>query len=133
MKWFTDNQNVSRIVTVSSRKPAAALQAVAVEIFRIAWDNSISLEPEWIPREQNQLADYISRLVDQDDWMLNPDIFRSLDYLWGPHTVDRFASGHNAQLQRFNSLFWNPGSEAVDAFTVDWGGEITGDAPPQSV
>ena len=37
---------------------------------------------------------------------------------------------HNAQLDRFNSRFWNPGSEAVDAFTCDWGGEINWLCPP---
>ena len=33
--------------------------------------------------------------------------------------VDRFASFHNCQVPRFNSRCWNPGSEAVDAFTVN--------------
>jgi len=32
----------------------------------------ISLEPEWIPREENKITDYISRIVDYDDWALNP-------------------------------------------------------------
>ena len=131
VRWFTDNQNVVKIVTVGSRKPA--LQAVAVRIFRLAWENSISLEPEWIPREENKIADYVSRIVDYDDWMLNPEIFRSLDYVWGPHTVDRFASDHNTQLDRFNSRFWNPGCEAVDAFTVDWSGENNWWCPPVSL
>jgi len=32
-------------------------------------------------------------------------------------TIDRFASYYNTQLPRFNSRFWNPSSEGVDAFT----------------
>jgi hypothetical protein len=43
--------------------------------------------------------------------------------LWGPHTVDRFASNLNKKLIRYNSLFWNPNSEAVDTFTQNWRGE----------
>ena len=82
--------------------------------------NKIRLEPEWIPREQNELADY-SRIIDHDDYMLNPSIFVWLDSLWGPHSVDRFASPANAHIDRFNSRFWAPGSEAVDTFTCDWG------------
>ena len=39
----------------------------------------------------------------------------------GAHTVDRFANCYNTQLPHFNSRFWNPGAEAVDAFTCDWG------------
>ena len=44
----------------------------------------ITIEPEWIPRKQNEVADYISKIVDYDDWMLHPNIFTQLDYLWGP-------------------------------------------------
>ena len=58
----------------------------------------IRIEPEWIPRCDNEQADYISRLVDYDDWMLNPEIFNMLDANWGPHTVDRFANMFNHQL-----------------------------------
>ena len=46
-----------------------------------------------------------------------------LDMKFGPHTVNSFVSAHNAQMQRFNSRYWNPGSEAVGAFTVDWNGD----------
>ena len=80
-------------------------------------NNYIHIEPEWIPREQNQLADYYSRIIDHDDWMLNPAVFGWLDSLWGPHTIDRFANSVNAQVVRYNSRFWIPGSEAMDAFT----------------
>ena len=69
------------------------------------------------------MADYLSRIVDYDDWSLSHSTFRELDAIWGPHTVYRFASHYNSQLPRFNSRFWNPGSEAVDAFTLDWSDE----------
>ena len=54
-----------------------------------------------------------------DDWSLNSKYFRFLDLKWGPHDVDRFACYYNAQLPRFNSRFWNPGTEATDAFTCN--------------
>lgn len=43
-----------------------------------------------------------------------------VDNEWGPHTVDRFASEHNAKLARCNSRYLAKGTEAVVAFTVDW-------------
>ena len=92
--------------------------------------HQIKLEPEWIPREENQLADYWSKVVDYDDWMVHPAVFAQLDLWWGPHTIDRFASGINTQLSRFNSRFWEPDTEAVDAFTCDWQGEVNWWAPP---
>ena len=119
--WFTDNQNVVKIVECGSTRPS--LQAEALAIFSICVRGNIRIEPEWIPREQNELADYYSRIVDYDDWMLNPAVFAWLDTVWGPHTVDRFANAINAQVQRFNSRFWSPGSEAIDAFTCCWTGE----------
>ena len=128
VRWFTDNQNVVRILQVGSRKPD--LQGEALAIFSISLSQHIHLEPEWIPRKNNELADYLSRIVDYDDWSLSRGTFRELDKVWGPHTVDRFASHYNTQLPRFNSRFWNPGSEAVDAFTVDWRDENNWLCPP---
>ena len=125
---YTDNQNVVRIIQNGSRN--ATLQAEALAIFAVCMNNSIHIEPEWIPREHNQLADYYSRIIDHDDWMLNPIAFGRLDSLWGPHTVDRFANSINAQVVRFNSRFWSPGSEAVDAFTCDWGEDNNWWCPP---
>ena len=128
IRWFSDNQNVVRILQVGSRQPH--LQGIALKIFALSVRSHIHLQPEWVPRELNEQADYLSRIVDFDDWMLNPQIFAQLDALWGPHTVDRFASCNNLQLPRFNSRCWNPGSEAVDAFTVNWQGENNWLCPP---
>ena len=121
IRWFSDNQNVVRILLVGSRNPM--LQKEALAIFNTSVVHQVRIEPEWIPRESNQQADYISRIIDHDDWSVHPSIFHKFDRMWGPHTVDRFASFFNTQLPRFNSRFWNPGSEAVDAFTCAWQGE----------
>ena len=52
--------------------------------------------------------------------MLHPAVFHWLDCFWGAHTVDRFANASNAQLERFKSRFFTPGTEVVDAFTCNW-------------
>ena len=128
VRWFTDNQNVVRVVQYGSKKPD--LQTEALAIFSTYLQQHIRIEPEWIPRDQNEQADYISRLVDYDDWMLNPEIFHLLDAMWGPHTIERFANMFNNQLVRFNSRFWDPTTEAVDAFTCNWAGENNWWCPP---
>ena len=117
VRWYTDNQNVARIIVTGSKNPS--LQQETLAIFSKSVANSIRIEPEWIPCAENKLADYVSRIVNYDDWSLDYTIFKQLDNRWGPHTIDRFASHYNAQLPRFNSRFWNPGTEAVDAFTCD--------------
>ena len=118
VRWFIDNQNVVRIVQYGSTKSSLQAEALAVCV-----QANIKLEPEWIPREKNELADYYSQVVDYDDWMLNQLIFAWLDPIWGLHTIDRFANTRNARLQRFNSRFCSPGSEAVDAFMCTWVGK----------
>ena len=47
VRWFTDNQNVVRIVLHGSRKPL--LQKEALVILSIGLQHQIRLEPEWIP------------------------------------------------------------------------------------
>jgi len=128
IRWFSDNQNVVRIVQYGSRQ--AALQSEALSIFTTCLRNNIRIEPEWIPRRENELADYYSRIIDYDDYKLNPAVFQWLDALYGPHTVDRFANHVNTQMGRFNSRFWVPDTDAVDAFTCDWAEDNSWWFPP---
>ena len=89
---------------------------MAFGIFEFCKKDSISVNVQWIPREENEKADYLSKLIDYDDWGVSDDFFEYIDSIWGPHTVDRFANANNKKICRFNSVFWNPGSEAVDCF-----------------
>ena len=113
VKWHTDNQNVARIIE-------SGLQSEAKPIFDTCFHHDISFEPELVPRSRNEQADYLSRIVDFDDWSVSPHIFRFLDLKWGPHSIDRFADEHNHLLPRFDSRFWNPYCEAMDTFTRSW-------------
>jgi hypothetical protein len=128
VKWFSDNQNVTRIVHAGSRKPH--LQDGAMAIFEVCFQYNIKLDMEWIPRSKNEIADYISRIQDYDDWMIDPTYFMSIDMVWGPHTLDCFASACNNQIAKFHSRFLCPGTEAVDTFTVNWEGEVCWLVPP---
>ena len=47
-----------------------------------------------------------------------------------PYTIDHFASAENKKLERFNSLFWNPGTERVNAFSTSWEYENNWLVPP---
>ena len=82
--WFTDNQAVPTMVEVGSRK--AELQLIARRIFQFCVRNSMSLTVEWIPRGENTIADYISKMVDRDDWQVNPVLFQWLNNILA-HTM----------------------------------------------
>ena len=111
VKVFTDNQGAARIVSKGSSK--VRLQSVAMSIFDFCLSNGISLEAQWILRSQNEKVDLLSRLVDKDDWRINPSVFRLLGAVgWGPHTIDRLSTYYNAQLLRFNSSLPPPDAGA---------------------
>ena len=87
---------------------------------------------QWVPRELNQLADYISKFYDGNDWQLNPAVFSQLDSLWGPHSLDVFASHLNHLCPKFFSLYHCPDTAGVNAFAFDWSGENAWINPPFS-
>jgi hypothetical protein len=114
----TDSQNAVAVTDHGSTKPH--MQALALEIFWLCRSLDVQLHVTWIPRELNTVADFFSKLPDGNDWQLNPLWFRVLDAKWGPHAVDRFATHLNKLCARFNSLYFCPGCEGVNAFAQDW-------------
>lgn len=128
VKWHSDNQGAVSILEVGS--PKSELHAIAIDIFSFCKNNKVILLPEWVPRDLNCYADNISKMIDHDDWVTTKEFFLYIDSFWGPHTVDRFADSFNSHLPRFNSRFQVPGTERVDAFSVNWGGENNWLVPP---
>ena len=86
IKWFSDSQNACRIIQVGSMRKD--LHVIALKIFQFCVDNGIELELQWIPRTKIDRADFISRIIDVDDWQITTSFFEFLDYTWGLHTVD---------------------------------------------
>lgn len=127
----TDNQNVVRIIQAGSM--VKELQDIALNVFLFTSQRQIHLNVSWLPRDQNSQADFLSKIVDFDDYFLHDEVFFHFENLWGPHSVDRFACSYNAKLPRFNSRFVQPGAEAVDAFTQDWSPENNWLVPPISL
>ena len=96
MKWFSDSQSACKIIQVGSLR--SDLHAIALEIFQFYANNGIELELQWIPRTEIQRADYISRIIDIDDWRISADCLMSLEESWGVHSVDCFASYYNKKV-----------------------------------
>jgi hypothetical protein len=59
VKIYTDNKNVVSIVNKGSMKPE--LQDITLHVFHMCISNNIVLEMEWIPRDVNNYADYLSK------------------------------------------------------------------------
>jgi hypothetical protein len=57
---------------------AEHLQEICLRVFWFCHKNGIELLPEWIPRDRNQLADYLSKLQEVDDFGLRPEVFQTI-------------------------------------------------------
>ena len=71
--WRTDNYAASLIVPSGSRVPR--LQAIAEEIYEFCYSLEVSLTVKWVPRENIQIADALSKIPDHDDWEVTPQFF----------------------------------------------------------
>jgi hypothetical protein len=119
---YTDNQNAASII-LKGRK-VHELQSLALTIFEFCAKNDTQIHTVWMPREQNTQADYLSRILDIDDWAISTEFFHFINEIWGPHSVDIFASSNNAKTKLFNSLYWNPGYLGVSSFNSDWSQDV---------
>ena len=90
LKWFRDNQACVRIVQNGSMK--FELQRMAMNIFFVCVQKGIIIQ--WIPRQENVKADYISNIIDYVDWGVTNEFFHYMIKMWGSYTIDRFASSH---------------------------------------
>lgn len=89
-----------------------------------------------LPGLENRIADFDSRSnsrTDRYDYLLDRRLFRLADQTWGPHTIDLFATGVNAQTRRFCSRDGDPEAVAQDAFTIPWKGENAWLHPPPAL
>ena len=116
--FHTDNQNVVSIAQKGSK--IKELQDISLDIFNCCIRENISFHIQWIPRSENEQADFLSRIIDVDDWDISVDFFNVLKELWGPYSYDRFANMDKAKLPLFSSLYWNPRTSAIDARTCHW-------------
>lgn len=63
VRCFTDNQIVVRIVLVGSM-----VKGIALDIFLLTSQRNIQLVFNWLPREHNSLADFLSKIIHFDDY-----------------------------------------------------------------
>ena len=109
---------------------SSQLTAIAKDIFMACHKFDIVLTASFLAGCRNVEADWRSRLPELYEWQLNPRLFHHIDAMWDPHSVDRFATMTNCQLEQYNSRFWDPMTEGVDALSLPWPGENNFINPP---
>ena len=106
------------------------LHKLAVDIFYTTKAYNFEIEAEWIPRSLNEKADYLSKIVDCDDWTVKDSYFHVVASYWGPCSADCFASYENHKVPHFCLKFFNPDSLGMDSLAFSWVGETCWLVPP---
>ena len=75
----TDNQNVVRIIQAGSK--VKELQGIVLNIFLFTSQRQIHFNIFWLPRHRNSRADFLSKIVDFDDYSLREEVLFHLDNL----------------------------------------------------
>jgi hypothetical protein len=68
-----------------------------------------------------------------DNWEISVEDFVHLGDMFGPFTIDFFATSGNAKRSRFYSRSHEEGTLGVDSFAQNWAGECAFAAPPVSL
>ena len=111
--------------------PVQELTNIAKAIWKEVVSNNTTIVARHLSGRLNTQADLLSRMRDKHEWMISRPLFTLLDSVWGPHTIDRFASMTSAQLPLYNTRYLDPNGMSVDALAQrDWGGHNNYVNPP---
>ncbi len=82
---------------VSGGSPNPDLQRLAVHMIVLQIEHQISFTFVWVPLNLNVRADFLSHVSEMrhHHYSLLEQWFAYLDWLWGQHTIDWFASADN--------------------------------------
>lgn len=111
--------------------PSRDLTDIVRPLFDWAMKTKTTIVARHIAGKKNVVADALSRIRrDRLGFSLSSQLFDKIEALWGPHSVDMFASRANARLSRFWTLDPDPAADATDAMRQRWGRERGYAHPP---
>ena len=102
--------------------PSPALNLCLLFLWFLQCSFGFELRPHWIPSEENQAADELSRLPDTYEYMISRRLWRLVQQAFGPHALDLMSSAaltHSAGDGRrlpFVSRFASPEAVSYDVF-----------------
>ena len=85
LSTFVEESHCRTVYRFSKRCPSCTkrsckqhLPQLAIQIFNLCFVSHVELQVQWLPRTANQKADYLSRIVDPDDWASGRKSFQIL-------------------------------------------------------
>ena len=99
---------------------SAPLRDKALELWDLVLGRQGWVTARWLPREQNQIADLLSKeQLARWEFGLNSDQIDSIKDTWGEPKIDLFASARFHITQRYCSLEADPQADKIDAFRLE--------------
>ena len=104
VKWYSDSQADCTVARVGSMRKN--LHEIALRVYQLCLEQKIEFEIDWIPRTELQRADFLSRLIDIDDWQITRQCFNTLEDFRGCH---HWIASQIITILRFHDLFLGTG------------------------
>ena len=117
-----DNSTVVAYVSKRGGTHSRSMCKLASCLLKWTEDIDVHLEARYLPRQNNVLADLLSRR-DQaiaTEWTLHRQVAKALLSAWGSPSIDLFASRLNAQLPVYCSLVPDDQAALEDVFRHPW-------------
>lgn len=129
LRLRTDSMVALGVIRAGSSRSSVLMDEMR-ELQKLCADMEVELRVEHVSSVLNEWADRLSRENDSTDWALDSSAFHRLDALFGPHTVDLFASDLTARCARFYSRWLCPGALGTNALAHSWVNENGWANPP---
>jgi hypothetical protein len=122
VKMYLDNSTTVCYINKGGGTKSAGLTNIAKTLADFCEHRQLTIIAVYLAGELNIEADKESRSdTDSSDWKLDQVVFGKIRDIWHIE-IDLFNSFWNAQLPKLVSWRPQPGSTAVNAFSVNWGG-----------
>lgn len=124
--YQTDNQG--NMYDVMGLKGGHSTFPLVKELHILCAESDVEIEVQWFPRNSSNqvIADELSKLVDDSEWLLNDGIYSRvvlgrLSVSGRQPTIDIFASAASSKVPgSFFSRYYCQGTSGVDAFNQQW-------------
>lgn len=134
IRILIDNTTAVAYINNMGGSHSESCNDVANCIWSWGLQRNLWLSAAHLPGSQNIEADRASRIFDDNtEWKLHSDIFQMVTEKFFMPTIDLFASRINYQVSPYVAWHPDPGAQAIDAFTIDWGTEQFYAFPPFSL
>nr|XP_014426613.1 uncharacterized protein LOC106731654 [Pelodiscus sinensis] len=125
VRILSDNMTTVYYINRQGGARSRSLCAEAIALWDWCILHKISLIAEYLPGQQNSMADALSRRFSlKHEWELQPEVLSTIFRSWGFPTVDLFATRMNAKCPQYCSRAGMGRNSKGDVFLYDWSHQL---------